>query len=301
MAQARGIWLHQYLDGWLIRNQTRESCCYQTQALLTLCQKLGLVVNLQKYKLDQKQVFDFVGYQYDLNQGVVQPTLQRWQILNDKIHLLLERQSCSVRQFMSLRGLLTATEKQVPLGRLHMRPIQWRLKRNWHIPESLSKNIPIPTALHPQLKWWLQEDNILLGQPYTFATRASAVYRRLKRRLGRSLRGSYHKRLMVSARKQATHEHVIAQGRVVGPKRVSGPLFGLGCPDSHGQHHYGLLYKQGGQYEVRIPVCSVMEAPFMVQPQEHYTSGATYSRLPKPDCRQTVSSQSGDPDRMVSS
>ena len=83
----------------------------------------------------------FVGNRYNLNQGVVLPTLQRCQILNDKIHFLFERRSCSVRQFMSLIGLLTATEKHVPLGRLLMRPVQWHLKRNWHIPESLEKSI----------------------------------------------------------------------------------------------------------------------------------------------------------------
>ena len=165
MAQAKGILLHQYLHDWLIRSQTKEFCSYQTQALLTLCQELGWVVNLHKSELDPKQVFDFVGYRYDLNRGVVLPTPQRWQILNDKIHFLLESQSCSVSQYMSLIGLLTATEKQVSLGRLHMRPIQWHLKRNWHIPESLEKNILIPASFHPHLKWWLQKDNVLLGQP----------------------------------------------------------------------------------------------------------------------------------------
>ena len=66
---------------------------------------------------------------------------------------------------MSLIGLLTATEKQVHLGRLHMRPIQWHLKNNWRIPESLEKVIPIPKSLHPHLQWWLEEGNVLQGQP----------------------------------------------------------------------------------------------------------------------------------------
>ena len=66
---------------------------------------------------------------------------------------------------MSLIGLLTATEKQVHLGRLHMRPIQWHLKNNWRVPESLEKVIPIPRSLHSHLQWWLQEDNVLTGQP----------------------------------------------------------------------------------------------------------------------------------------
>ena len=46
-----------------------------------------------------------------------------------------------------------------------MRPIQWHLKNNWRIPESLEKDIPIPKSLHPHLKWWLEEGNVLHSQP----------------------------------------------------------------------------------------------------------------------------------------
>ena len=70
----------------------------------------------------------------------------------------------TMRQFMSL-GLLTATKKQVPSGHLHMRPIQWNIKANWHAPVSLEKPIPIPKSLYKHLQWWLQEENILIGQP----------------------------------------------------------------------------------------------------------------------------------------
>ena len=85
--------------------------------------------------------------------------------LSQKINDLLNQQVCSVRQFMSLIGLLTATEKQVVAGRLHMRPIQWHLKRHWHVPESLEKIIPLPQSLHPHLRWWLSPNNVLKGQP----------------------------------------------------------------------------------------------------------------------------------------
>ena len=43
--------------------------------------------------------------------------------------------------------------------------IQWHLKQHWRIPESLEKVIPIPRSLYPHLQWWLQEDNVLTGQP----------------------------------------------------------------------------------------------------------------------------------------
>ena len=44
-------------------------------------------------------------------------------------------------------------------------PIQWHLKSSWRVPESLEKVIPTPKSLHPHLKWWLEESNVLQGQP----------------------------------------------------------------------------------------------------------------------------------------
>ena len=165
MAQARGIRIHQYLDDWLLRAPCPETCLLHTRTLLDLCHRLGWVVNMTKSELVPQQVFNFVGYRFDLSQGLVKPTQERWVALSQKINDLLNRQVCSVRQFMSLIGLLTATEKQVVVGRLHMRPIQWHLKRHWHVPESLEKIIPLPQALHTHLRWWLSPKNVLKGQP----------------------------------------------------------------------------------------------------------------------------------------
>ena len=165
MAQSRGIRIHQYLDDWLIRAPTKESCHQGTQSLLALCQELGWIVNLQKSELEPKQIFEFVGYKYDLSQGLVLPTQSRWESLLQKLESILSKPSCRVRELMSLIGLLTATEKQVPLGRLHMRPIQWHLKRHWRVPESLEKEIPVPRSIHPHLLWWTKGTNVLTGQP----------------------------------------------------------------------------------------------------------------------------------------
>ena len=122
-------------------------------------------MNLEKSELEPKQIFDFVGYQFDLRAGRVWPTPDHWQNLQDKILEILSLPACPVWQFMSLIGLLTATEKQVNLGRLQMRLIQRQLKNNWRVPESLEKVIPIPRSLHPPLHWWLTEDNVITGQP----------------------------------------------------------------------------------------------------------------------------------------
>ena len=165
MAQSRGIRIHQYLDDWLLRAPCREICLRHTQTLLDLCRSLGWVVNMDKSELVPQQTFDFVGYHFDLSQGLVKPTQDRWRSLSQKLNLLLGLECCTVRQFMSLISLLTATEKQVVSGRLHMRPIQWHLKKHWHAPESLEKVIPIPSSLHVHLRWWLDPAKVLSGQP----------------------------------------------------------------------------------------------------------------------------------------
>ena len=131
-----------------------------TQKLVEICQKLGWMVNFEKSELDPKDIFDFVDYQFNLRDGWVRPTPDRSQTLQKKLLELLSWLACPVWQFM-----LTATERQVYLGRLHMRPIQRHLKNNWRVPESLEKLIPIPKSLHPHLKWLLEEDNVLQGQP----------------------------------------------------------------------------------------------------------------------------------------
>ena len=124
MALQRGIRVHQYLDNWLVRATSHQTCLQHTQTLVALCRELGWLVNKEKSELEPKQVFNFVGYQFDLKEGRVRPTPEHWQTLIDKIQSILSGPVCPVRQFMSLIGLLPATEKQVHLGRLHMRPIQ---------------------------------------------------------------------------------------------------------------------------------------------------------------------------------
>ena len=165
MALQKGISIHQYLDDWLVGATSHQICLQHTQTLVALCRELGWLVNKEKSELDPKQVFNFVGYQFDLREGKVRPTPEHWQTLTDKILSILSGPVCPVRQFMSLIGLLKATEKQVHLGRLYMRPIQWHLKNNWRVPESLEKVIPVPRSLHPHLRWWMEESNVLPGQP----------------------------------------------------------------------------------------------------------------------------------------
>ena len=78
MALQRGIRIHQYY--WLVRATSHQTCLQHTQTLVGLCQELGWLVNNEKSELVPKQVFNFLGYQFDL---------ERWQALTDKIQSIL--------------------------------------------------------------------------------------------------------------------------------------------------------------------------------------------------------------------
>ena len=85
LAMKKGIRIHQYLDDWLVRARSYQTCLQHTQTLVALCRELGWLVNEEKSELEPKQVFNFVGYQFDLREGRVRPTPECWQTLQTKI------------------------------------------------------------------------------------------------------------------------------------------------------------------------------------------------------------------------
>ena len=97
LALQRGIRIHQYVDDWLVIARSHQTCLQHTQPLVALCQELGWLINREKSELDPKQIFDFVGYQFDLKEGKVRPTLQLWQTLTAKIQELLAQPACPPR------------------------------------------------------------------------------------------------------------------------------------------------------------------------------------------------------------
>ena len=88
LAMKTGIRIHQYLDDWLVRARSHQTCLQHTQTLVALCRELGWLVNEEKSELEAKQIFSFVGYQFDLKEDRIRPTPERWQTLQTKIREL---------------------------------------------------------------------------------------------------------------------------------------------------------------------------------------------------------------------
>ena len=183
-----------------------------------------------------------------------------------------------------------------------MRPIQWHLKNNWGVPESLKKVIPVPTLLHPHLRWWLEEEvtpppRKVVAEGKQCATRSTItptktcsadIYRRIKRRMGHSLKRAHYKGNLVPSRKQVAHKPLGTKGGLSGPKRVPRPLFKQHSPGGHRQHNSGCLYQQGRGDEVGFTLCPAVENPVLVHQETGNSQRATHPRPAERDSRQAI-------------
>ena len=136
--------------------------------------------------------------------------------------------------------------------------------------------------------------------PAPSSTRCSTVYRRLKRRLGRTLRGLHCKRRLVSFRKSPSHKFSRIESSPSGSKEVRACLQGSNCPSGDRQYHCGLIHKQARGYEVRLSLCPPMATSVLVPSQGHNPTGQAYPRSIECDSQQALPTQSSDSDRVVS-
>ena len=108
-------------------------------------------------------------------------------------------------------------------------------------------------------------------------TCSAVVYRRLKRRLGRSLRRLHGKRSLVRLRKPFAHKLSRTKSGPSGAQEVRVTVLGPDHFDSHGQHNGCLLHQQGGEYGIRLTLCPALETAFLVQSQTDSSKGQAHS------------------------
>ena len=125
------------------------------------------------------------------------------------------------------------------------------------------------------------------------------IYRRIKRRVGRSLKRVHCKRVLVGAGKQTAHKLSGAQSGVSGHQGVLKCLCRQNSSSSNRQYYSGRLHKQGRGHEVGPSMCSTVENLDLVFPATSDSKNATHPRPFKCDSRQTVQAGSDHPDRVV--
>ncbi len=164
--QRRGTKVHQYLDDWLLHAGSRQLVHLQAQQVMEVTQKLGFVINLEKSELEPTQDCVHLAYRFRLDHGLVMPTEERWKKIQGKILHMITAETVTAREWQSVLGLLTATEKVVHLGMLHVRDIQKAMLDQW----SPFRGDPVEQLIvtdkaKEQLRWWRNRDNVMAGVP----------------------------------------------------------------------------------------------------------------------------------------
>ena len=165
-AHLHRVKLHMYLDDWLLNPGTHQEAHEQTSWLKSLCQKLGLVLNLEKSELIPSQVSTYLGIELDTSVGLARPSHKRLTNWLSVAEGFTAQQSPPAVQWLQVLGHLVSLEKLVPYGRIRIRPIQWQLRLQWsQSKEKSSKLIPLDLQSRLAILWWTNRDNLRRGVP----------------------------------------------------------------------------------------------------------------------------------------
>ena len=127
----------------------------------------------------------------------------------------------------------------------------------------------------------------------------STVYRRLKRRLGRSLRSKFYQGSVVRPGKKATHKHPRVEGGLTGPLKLQGPVSEPNSASCKGQLNSGSLHKQTSRNSLSGDVRSAVEDHDMVSSLSHNIKSQMHPRVSECDGRPPVQVEPSAVNRMV--
>ena len=156
-AHLHAVCLLQYLDDWLLRNPNKLLLAQQTSWLLDIIRRVGFVLNVPKSQLVPIQRLIHICVEYHLDLGLMFPQMNRVQKFEDRIATLLAVSVTTAYFLLSLLGLLSSETDAIPLGRLHLRPLQLYFVAHWaQVSRNLKALIPVRhDLLDHHLRWWL--------------------------------------------------------------------------------------------------------------------------------------------------
>ena len=183
-----------------------------------------------------------------------------------------------------------------------MRPIQWHLKNNWRVPESLEKVIPVPKSLHPHLRWWLEESNVLRGQPLHPLKHALQIFTDASKEGWGAHLDEHTARGTWSLPESKLHINQLELKAVFLALKEFRTLVSnktvLIATDNTTVVAY--INKEGGD-EIGLPVCPTVENTVLVYQAASNTQGMSHPRPAERDSRQAIQAWPYHSNRVVTS
>ena len=295
----QGIRIHQYLDDWLVRARSHQTCLQHTQTLVALS-RIGLASERGKIRAGTRTGLQLcrLPVQSEKRQGSPNPRMLADPTDKDTGHYV--KSSVSGPAFNVLDRftdchIKTGTSGQVTYD-THTAASQKQLEST----KDTGKDHPHSQLTPPASKMVAGGKQCYHRSTITpTKTCAADLYRCIKRRVGRSLKRAHGKGKLVTSRKQTAHKLSRVKSSSPGLKRISSPLYQHYSPHSYRQHYSGCLHKQGRGNEVGSPVCFTMDNSDLVYQKTGYCQSSTHPRPSERDSRQAIQTGPDHSNRMV--
>ncbi len=174
----QGVRILNYLDDWLILAQSRRQLSAHRDLGLKHLSLLGLRVNWEKSKLVPTQRISFLGMEFDSVNQTARLTQERAQSVLNCFKTFSGRTAVPLKLFQRLLGHMAAAAVTVPLGLLHMRPLQhwlygriprWAWKRGTY-------RVQITPACRKTFRPWSDPSFLRAGVPLEQVSRHAVVF-----------------------------------------------------------------------------------------------------------------------------
>ena len=131
-------------------------------------------------------------------------------------------------------------------------------------------------------------------------TCSANIYRRIKRRVGHSLKQTHFKRVLVTARKQAAYQLSRTKSSLSISERVPRPLYRQDSTCGNRQHYSSVIHKQRRRHEVGSTLCPIVENLDLVYQEASDSQSLTHSRPAERGSRQAIQARPDHPNGVVS-
>ena len=298
MAIHKGIRIHQYLDDWLVRATSHQACLQHTQVLNV--QTPGLAGECREVGAGTKTSFQLrrLPIRPRVRSGptdtgpVVKPSGQDSDAtfstgLFGKGIYVLDRSTDGHRKTSAPGQTAHETDPVASQKQLE----------NTGILGKMDPSAQISTPSFTMVAKRRQCPHRPTTTPYP--TCSADLYRRIKRRVGRSLKRVHCQRNLVTTGKQTAYKLLGTKSSLSGSKRVPKAMHGQNGSDSNRQYHSSGLHQKGRRHEVGPTLCPTLENLDLVYREISDSEGPTHSRPPKCSGRQTVQIGTDYSNRMV--
>ena len=223
MALSRGLRIHQYLDNWLIRSQSQEEAL-NTQTVVDLTQSLGWMIS-KKIRTETYSGVPVRGLRVPSRFSPCK-THSREMAQTPGFDPTPQVKTCfDCKMFDVANWVASLNGENGPRGTPSHETLSVSSQGVLEIssvagqPPSLDRSHCSPPGLVAKS---LKRDE--RRRPSSPRPQYPTLYRRLKRRLGRSFRPKFYKGSVVRSGKRATHKCPRIEGGLPGPSRLQGPV-----------------------------------------------------------------------------